>query len=148
MTDPNVVFEFDTIELAFEYANFGDRSNDAYLDRHTGNALYFSTYGDSDEEPDDFDDTTRYVAIPDTRDFGLGSQLAIEFASELAPSLLEDVREAFGGRGGFRRFKDLLDRNNLLESWHEYEAEHERTAIVQWCVDNDIRYTMDEAAGG
>ncbi|TWU40196.1 hypothetical protein Q31b_35410 [Novipirellula aureliae] len=148
MTRPNVVFAFDTIEMAFEYANFDDRSNDAYLDRHTGNSLYFSMLGDSDDEPDDFDDTARYVAIPDTRDFGLGSQLAIQFASETAPSLLDDVRDAFRGRGGFRRFKDLLDRNDLLESWHQYEAEHERTAILQWCADNDIRYTRDDSDGG
>ncbi|TWU41687.1 hypothetical protein Poly51_63820 [Rubripirellula tenax] len=143
MTTPNVVFAFDTIEMAFDYANFDDRSNDAYLDRHTGSSLYFSMLGDSDDEPDDFDDTTRYVAIPDTRDFGLGSQLAVQFASEIAPALLDDVRDAFGGRGAFRRFKDLLDRNGLLESWYEYQAGHERKAILQWCANNDIRYTMD-----
>jgi hypothetical protein len=147
MPKPNALFNFNTIELAFEYANFGDHSNEAYLDRHTGNSLYFSMHGDSDEEPDDIDDTTRYVAIPDRRDFGLGSQLAIQFATENAPSLLDDVYDAFRGRGGFRRFKDLLDRNNLLDAWHEYEAEQERTAIIKWCLDNDIRYTMDDPTG-
>lgn len=129
MKKPNVVFAFDTIVMAFEYANCDDRSNEAYLDRHSGKSLYFSTLGDSDDEPDHFDDDSHYVAIPDTRDFGLGTQLAVQFASEVAPSLLENVREAFSGRGGFRRFKELLDRNNLLEPWYEFETEHERAAI-------------------
>ncbi|MCR9207638.1 MAG: UPF0158 family protein [bacterium] len=148
MTRTNIVFDFDTIENAFDYANFDDRSNDAYLDRQTGASLYFSTFGDSDDTPDDFDDTTRYVAIPDTRDFGLGSDLAIKFTSEHAPQLIDDAKACFGGRGGFRRFKDLLDRNRLLDHWHEYQSEHERLAILQWCVDNDIRHSLQEPNTG
>lgn len=148
MNKPNVVFAYNTIELAFQWADFADRSNSAYLDRHTGNSLYFSMDGDSDPEPDDFDDTTRYVAIPDKRDFGLGKKLAIQFACEAAPSLLDDVHAAFRGRGGFRRFKELLNLNDLLDSWYKYEAEHERAAILQWCADNDIRYTTDKTDAG
>lgn len=143
MTKPSVTFNFDTIELAFEYANFDDRSNEAYLDRHTGDPVYFSMVGDSDDVPDDFDDATRYVARPDTRELGLGSQLAIQFASETAPALLDEVRKVFKRRGRFRRFKDVLDRNDLLASWYEYQAEKQRTIILQWCADNDICYTMD-----
>ena len=141
MTRSNVVFAFDTIEMAFDYANFDDHSNEAYLDRHTGNVLYFSTFGDSDDEPEDFDDESRYVVVPDTRDFGLGSKLAFDFIAEVSPALLDDVHNAFDGRGGFRRFKDLLDRHDLLEAWYSYEAQCERSAILKWCDDNDIRYT-------
>ncbi|MEM8671529.1 MAG: UPF0158 family protein [Planctomycetota bacterium] len=144
MTKPKAVFAFDTIEMAFDYANFDDRSNDAYLDRQTGNALYFSMLGDSDEEPDDFEDSSRYIAIPDTRDFGLGSQLALEFASELAPALLDDVRNAFSGSGAFRRFKVLLERRDLLDCWHKYEADYERSAILQWCDRNEIHCTKPD----
>ncbi len=126
MTKPNITFDFETIEMAFEFANFDDRSNDAYLDRRTGKSLYFSMLEDSEDEPDDLDDRTRYVAIPDTRDFGLGSQLAVQFATENAPELLDDVHSAFTGRGAFRRFKDLLDRSGFLEAWYQYQAEYER----------------------
>ncbi len=98
MNQPQAVFDFDAIEMAFYYANFDGGSNEAYLDRHTGEALYFSTFGDSDEEPDDIDDTSRYVALPDARDMGLGSRLAVEFASDTAPHLVDDVRNAFGTR--------------------------------------------------
>ena len=146
MTPPNVVFDFDTIDIAFEFANADDRSNEAYLDRHTGQSLFFSSSGDSDEEPDDFDDTTRYVAIPDTRDFGMSSQLAIRFATEVVPSLLEDVRDAFRRRGGFRRLRELVEQNDLLYSWYAYEAEHERAIIIQWCADNDIHFTMNRSS--
>ncbi len=143
MTKPNVVFEFHIIEAAFDWANLDDHSNEAYLDRQTGNSIFISSYGDSDEVPEDLDDTTRYVSIPDTRDFGLGSQLTIEFTSQVAPSLVDEVRDAFRRKGGFRRFKELLDRNGLLERWYEYEAAALQECIEEWCVENDIRYTRN-----
>lgn len=144
MTEPSFVFDFSTIEMAFEYANFGESENSAYLDRNTGRSLYFSAFGDSDPTPEDFDDETRYIAIPDRRDLGLGSQLAFEFAKDVAPQLLDAVHESFRGRGGFRRFKNLLDRDDLLESWHKYGADQERAAIMEWCADNNIHYTTNE----
>lgn len=147
MKTPNVVFDFQTIEVAFEYANSHDRSNQAYLDRHTGESLFFSMYGDSDEEPDDMDDTDRYVAIPDTRDYGLGSQLAVNFASEVAPDLRDEVARAFHRRGGFRRFKALLIRHGLLNAWYEYRSQRERSVILHWCAKNDIRYRMSAGEG-
>lgn len=140
MSKRSVVFAFDTIEMAFEYASF---DNEVYLDRHTGKSIYLSPDGDADEEPEDLDDDTRYVAVPNKSELDLGSRLAIEFTAKAAPLLLDDVREAFRGRGGFRRFKDLLDRHHLLDAWHEYQADQERTALMQWCNDNDIRYTLD-----
>lgn len=143
MTSPNVVFAFDIIEGAFDYVNFGDHSNSAYLDRHTGTSLYFSIHGDSDEEPEDFGDDTRYVAIPDTRDLGMGRQLAIQFVSEVRPALRGEIRDAIKGRGGFRRFKDILNQNGLLDRWYEYEAQYERNLIMEWCAENDIRYTTE-----
>ena len=148
MNQPQAVFDFDAIELAFGYANFDGRANEAYLDRRTGEVLYFSTFGDSDEEPDDIDDTSRYVALPHAHDMGLGSRLAVEFASDTAPHLVDDVRNAFGGRGGFRRFKNLLDKHGLLDAWHAYEAERERTALIRWCDENDVHYTITKVQGG
>jgi len=148
MNRTDVIFNFNTIEMAFEYANFGDGSNDAYLDRHTGEALYFSMLGDSDEEPDDFDDASRYVALPDSRDLGLGSRVAVDFASDVAPHLIDDVRDVFTRRGAFRRFKDMLDKHGLLESWYTYEAERERAALLLWCDENGIRYTINEPRDG
>jgi hypothetical protein len=141
MKRPNTVFCFYDIEAAFGIGNSDDRSNEVYLDRHTGNTLFFLPLGDSDDVPDDLDDTSRYVAIPDTRPLGLGSQLAIDFASEIAPELLDQVRYAFHKRGGFRRFKDLLYQSDLLDAWHKYAGEKEHSVIVKWCADNDIRYT-------
>ncbi|WP_146403396.1 UPF0158 family protein, partial [Planctomycetes bacterium CA13] len=148
MNRTDVVFNFSTIEMAFDYANFDDGSNDAYLDRHTGEAIYFSTLGDSDEEPDDLDDTSRYVALPDSRDLSLGSRLAIDFASDIAPHLLDDVRDIFGRRGAFRRFKDMLDKHDLLDSWHKYETDREREALLRWCDENNVRYTINEDQDG
>lgn len=143
MPAKNITFDFDTIELAFQFAN-SDPSNEAYLDRHTGESLYISPYGDSDADPDDLQDDSRYVLVPDLRDYGLGSQLARRFAADKAPHLGDDVYDIFSRRGAYRRFKDLLNRHGQLDAWYEYEAEHERVAIVDWCEENDIRYTIRE----
>ncbi len=148
MNRTDTVFSFGTIEMAFDYANLDDGSNDAFLDCRTGEALYFSTFGDSDEVPDDFDDTARYVALPDSRELCLGAELAVEFASEVAPHLLDDVRDTFSRRGAYRRFKKILDQHGLLDSWHTYEATREREALLRWCDENGIRYKLEAVQDG
>lgn len=77
-----------------------------------------------------------------------GSQLAIEFATDVAPHLLDEVRNIFSQRGAFRRFKDMLGKHHLLDSWHKYETDREREAILRWCDENDVRYTIEEDRDG
>lgn len=150
MTQIDTIFDFDLIGEAFAFANFDNRSLiNAYLDRQTGTVLYFSPWGegDFDEEPDDLEDTSRYIAIPDTRQFGLGSELAITFAEEQAPHLADEVSQIFRRRGGFQRFKALLLEMGLLDKWYQYQNEQEFAVILRWCRQNDIRHTPPEPRG-
>lgn len=48
------------------------------------------------------------------------------------------MRDVLAPRGAFARFKDLLDRHDSLDAWHQWEAEHTRQALRGWCADNNI----------
>ncbi|MCA9139051.1 MAG: hypothetical protein KDB00_19900 [Planctomycetales bacterium] len=139
MNRQTVSFDFGKIETAFEYANFGGGVNEAFLDRQSSQLLYFSSLGDSDPEPEDFDDESRYIQLPDKRDLGLGAELVQQFVSTTAPELSDAVRDAFRRRGAFRRFKALLESNGMLEAWYQFEADAEKAALVNWCHENDIQ---------
>ena len=147
MARSDVVFKLDDIELAVDFVKSGDDLYAAYLDLHTGRVVLISeyeVYDEEEEEHGDFDDTTRYVVPPDKHTLGLGSSLAKRFVREVAPSLIDEVYSAFSKRGGFRRFKDLLDDHDLLDSWHAYEIKYTQDAIMKWCAENDIRCAVNE----
>jgi len=139
MDKQNALFDFATVSNAFDYANFDHGDNQAFLDRKSGKSLYFSAFGDSDPEPEDFADESRYIALPDKRDLGLGTELVYRFINATGPDLIDATRDAFRQRGAYRRFKALLESNGLLDAWHEFEANAEKTALLNWCEENGIQ---------
>ena len=44
----------------------------------------------------------------------------------------------FAHRGAYARFKDLLERHQSLDAWHQWEAEQIRHALRAWYADNRI----------
>jgi hypothetical protein len=75
--------KFSDLQSAFEYVDVGvPGTNEAWLDRRTGAMHFWSDYDDDEEQKlsADIEDETRYLAIPDKRDLGLGRRLAIDFA--------------------------------------------------------------------
>lgn len=148
MNESEAIFDLSAIELAVEFTSADPHSNEAYLDRQSGDFLYFSDLGDSDEEPDDFEDSMRYIAMPNQHELGLGRDLAAKFVAEQAPHLADDLRKAFSHRGGYRRFKALMETHGLLDAWYEYESKAERQAICRWCDEHGIRYRIDDPSAG
>jgi len=49
--------------------------HNAYLCKETGRILFTSEMGDSDELPEDVDDSDKYIAIPHKNDLELGKAL-------------------------------------------------------------------------
>jgi hypothetical protein len=70
----------------------------------------------------------------------LGRPLALEFTRVHLPECFGKVGEIFSRRGAFARFKDLLDRHESLDAWHEWAQEHTRQSLRQWCADNAIKW--------
>jgi len=125
--------------LLFVDAGNGFGTAAAWVCRETGAVLCHSDeIDDFGPLPADIDDAERYAPVPDTREFGLGKPLALEFARTHLPACYEQVCEIFSRRGAYARFKDLLERHESLDAWHQWEAEQTRQTLREWCADNGI----------
>lgn len=121
-----VPVKLDDLEEALLFLDAGG-DTEAWLCRDTGVVHWLSDGFDEFEPlPDDIDDPARYVVLPDKRDLDLGKPLALEFARTQLPDCYEQVRAMFSHRGAYARFKDLLDRHDRLDTWHQWEAEQTR----------------------
>ncbi|MEO5830133.1 MAG: UPF0158 family protein [Rhodanobacter sp.] len=132
--------KLDDLEDALLFVGSGEMfGNAAWVCRESGAVLCHSDDTDDFEPlPDDIDDADRYVPVPDQRELELGKQLALEFARTQLPACYEQVRGMFAHRGAYGRFKDLLERHQSLDAWHQWETEQTRQALRTWCADNGI----------
>jgi hypothetical protein len=48
------------------------------------------------------------------------------------------VRDIFGRRGAYRRFKDFLETRSMLEKWYAFEEKATAEALRKWCEENGI----------
>ncbi|MDA9501573.1 hypothetical protein [Bradyrhizobium sp. CCBAU 11357] len=139
--------KFDDIYTAFEFANTdgGGAEFRAFVCKQTGQ-IYHQTEGldsedFSDELPDDIDDPTKYIPLPDKRELGLGKPLVLDFAREFLPDDFDDVRYFFSKRGAYPKFKSLLARRGAIDRWHAFENEATKRAIGAWCALHSIEIT-------
>jgi hypothetical protein len=130
---------WDDILTAFEFVSVGDSDNSAYLCRETGEMLWHSAFGgEFDELPDDIDDGAKYLALPDPRDLDLGKPLVMRFADEELADRYDEVAQIFSRRGAYRRFRDLLTREGVLDKWYAFEAAAKEQALREWCAENGV----------
>lgn len=132
----------DDLEHALMFVSSDDMmfGNAAWVRRDTGEVIWHSDeFDDFDPLPDDIDDEDRYIPIPDKRDLGLGKPLALEFARTHLPECFDQVRAIFSRRGAYARFRDLLERNDSLDAWYQWEQEKTRQALREWCADNGMK---------
>jgi hypothetical protein len=110
----------------------------SYLCKETGEIFYTSEMGDSDELPEDIDDTEKYISIPHKNELDLGRALVLEFTSAYLPEELDEVYLIFRHKGAYSRYKDLLERKGALEDWYQFENERRELALKGWCQENQI----------
>ncbi|MDZ4848319.1 MAG: UPF0158 family protein, partial [Pirellulaceae bacterium] len=99
---------------------------------------YISDSHDGDQPPNDFEESDRYLLVPDKQELDLGQSLVREFISTFAPNLENEVRDIFRRRGAYGHFRALLENKRLLEKWYAFENERETSAIIDWCRENGI----------
>jgi len=134
-----MLISIDDIENAFLFVSMDQRyMNSAYLCKNSGQIFYASELGDSDELPEDIDDTDKYITIPHKIDLDLGQVLVFEFTSKYIQEEMDRIRNFFRSRGAYSRYKDFLDQKGLLDQWHKFEDERRKTALKEWCHDNGI----------
>ena len=76
------------------------------LFKTTGKIFYISEFGNSDELPDDIEDSDDYIEIPHKNELDLGKQLVFKFVSEHLPEELDRVSQIFRRRGAYSRCKE------------------------------------------
>ena len=131
---------FDELENAFLFVSMDQQfMHNAYLCKESGEIFYTSEMGDSDELPEDIDDSEKYISIPYRNELDLGKVLVIEFTSTYLPEELDSVYSIFRRKGAYSRYKDLLESKGLLEDWYKFENERQKVALKEWCQENNIK---------
>lgn len=112
-------------------------SCEAYVSGVTGE-IHWLGEGIEEEPPEDIDDESLYIAVPQKSDFDLGRSLVLRFVEEHIPDSIETVHEFFSRRGAYAQFKSLLARVGQLDAWHQYERAATEQALRNWCEENDL----------
>jgi hypothetical protein len=111
----------DQLQNAMEWASSDFLDNEAYICRQTGKIYWIAgdpgMIDEEEEIPEDIHNGDRYLPVPDKRDLDLGNQLAFDFATRYLAQYYDDVRDMFRRQGAYRRFKDFLERKDMLEKW-------------------------------
>ena len=136
--------KFNDIDTAVDVVSSSQGGNQVFLSRDTGKLYYIYDFDDSmsDELPEDFEEGD-YLSIPSKDELDLKQNLVREFASGCSDEIQREIHDCFRKRGAYRRFKDLLDRYDLRESWYSFENQAEKDAICAWCADNKIELDFE-----
>lgn len=138
---------FQEIVEAFEFAGMSGGLGEyrAILCRRTGKIYVHAEFSDlaefNDELPDGVEDEEKYIDIPDKREIGLGKPLALDFAREVLPGDLDEVRYIFSRKGAYKKFRTLVTRRGVLDRWYDFESKATERALRQWCEQNSIEVT-------
>lgn len=137
---------FSTLLNAFEIADVraSGYENIVYLCRQTGKMYWKSDYDSGEEEeelPEDIEDETKYIRVPDKHGLDLGKALVFDFVRDVLPDDYNDVRDFMDRRGGYRHFRALVERRHVLERWYKFEQEAIHKALRDWCEVNGIELT-------
>ena len=133
--------DFSEIRNAFEFVSSGSRDeNNAYVCKKTGVIYWTSTTLDLEEEvPKDLETSLDYVEVPHKNELKLGQSLALTFIDQTLPDEYNFVASLFRKRGAYRRFKDMLQYQGLLEKWYAFEQQASDDALLAWCEENEIK---------
>ena len=133
--------DFTEIRNAFEFVSSGSRDeNNAYVCKKTGVIYWTSRTLDLEEEvPKDLKTSMDYVEVPHKNELKLGQSLALTFIDQTIPDEYNFVASLFRKRGAYRRFKDMLQYQGLLEKWYAFEKQTSDDALLAWCEENEIK---------
>jgi hypothetical protein len=133
------MFKYSDVEEAFMFVSMSlPDEHEAFLNQETGEIYFVSMIGDSDELPEDLEESEKYISIPDKNDLNLGRDLVFDYVSVHLPDEFEHVRGFFSKSGAYARYKDLLQSKEQLENWYEFESKAIEVALREWCRENGV----------
>ncbi len=134
---------YNELRNAFEFVSSDSPSvHNAYISLDTGEIFWVSASVELEEAvPEDVTTSTRYQAVPHKNELQLGQKMALDFINQALPDHYNTVASFFRKRGAYRRFKELLQAEGMLEPWFAYEANACDEELRIWCDDNSIKLT-------
>ena len=130
---------YQTIEEAFYFvSDVQPFEHSAVVNRISGEVFYASEMAGHNEIPEEAEGNDDYIWIPHKKDLNLGKPLVMDFILSRCPDLYDQVTGIFRRKGAYGRYKDLLERKELLQEWYSFEEEKTREALVRWCEENGV----------
>jgi hypothetical protein len=132
--------DLDDLQAAYEWVSGGEDAGmdcTAYVDRRSGE-IHWGGEGVDEAPPDDIEDGSLYVAVPNKRDLDLGRDVVFRFAETRLPAAYDQIRDIFRSRGAYGRFKDLLVRHRQLDAWHAFQQDALESALREWCDEHGL----------
>jgi len=132
---------FAEVRNAFEFVSSGSPSqHHAYIDKESGAIYWTSSVLTLEEEvPHDLETSSNYIEVPHKNALKLGQGLALSFIDQELPHEYNFVASLFRKRGAYRRFKDMLQYQDLLEKWYAFEERVSDEALLAWCEESQIQ---------
>lgn len=128
-----------------EAVEFTDDFSHYFLDATTGEVVFINEMvmaSQEQEEAYDRLDEHGFYRLPNQRELN-GYHTMESFIETLPSPVHEQLASSIVGRGAFRRFKDLIYRLGLEQSWYKYEEESNKRKAIEWCKENGIEYVED-----
>jgi len=133
---------FDEIHDALLFVSSdGYGMNRAVLCQDNGEIYFHSEDGVFDELDEDEFNCDNFLVIPHKNELDLGQSLVFEFVEQHMPDDFGRVQGIFSHCDAYRRFKDLLEHRDLLQSWYDFESLREQEALLEWCRENEVKLT-------
>lgn len=139
---------FADLLLGFEAGNAGYPDEiRSFIDLGTGEVRWISADRDiGDETETEIEENGDIPPLPNKYDLNLGKRLVFAFAdSHMSEADAEKAYSFFDRKGGYRRFKDFLDRRSMLQAWYDFEEAATRQALRAWCEAEGVTLDRDAA---
>jgi len=131
--------KFDDIDHAFLFVSFESLGlNKAYLDLKNGQIYYASDFAGFDDIPENACDRDDVIEIPHKNELDLGKHLVFRFVEQSMPEHIDKVTRFFSKEGAYLRFRNLLERIDMLDQWYDFENSETEKTLRKWCEDNSI----------
>ncbi|MBU5316165.1 UPF0158 family protein [Clostridium bornimense] len=81
-----------------------------------------------------------YISLPEKYDINDYSIMENFIYSIEDKSTKEKLLSLISGKGAFRRFRDFVENNDLIDNWYKFKEESYKQIAIEWCKSNNISY--------
>ena len=137
------------LEIVMEAIEMADDNSTAFYDLENQELIwYIEDVGyQMDEDDEDIEEIieegwqTRFFRLPTKFDINEYHFMENFIYDEIpAGGVREQFESAIRGRGAFRRFRQLVERLDILDDWYKYKEKEQRKLAIEWCEENGFNY--------